>query len=154
MGDQSAVIDDYETSINFLFNMALKKIVFLPYSYIMDRYRWDIFDGSVDSAHYNTHWWELRENIQGIKSPVERSKDHFDPGAKYHIPANVPYIRYFVSHVNLQKHKNCPGILGMNSIKWNSTKFLVNKSGVPVKRFGPKTEPFKAEDDIIALLKE
>merc|ERR1712071_452407 len=71
--DQSAVIDDYETSINFLFNMALKKIVFLPYSYIMDRYRWDIFDGSVDSAHYNTHWWELRENIQGIKSPVQRS---------------------------------------------------------------------------------
>lgn len=54
----------------------------------------------------------------------------------------------------LQKHKNCPGILGMNSIKWNFTKFLVNKSGVPVKRFGPKTEPFKAEDDIIALLKE
>jgi len=64
--DQSAVIDDYETSINFLFNMALKKIVFLPYSYIMDRYRWDIFDGSVDSAHYNTHWWELRYETQVI----------------------------------------------------------------------------------------
>jgi len=54
----------------------------------------------------------------------------------------------------LQKHKNCPGILGMNSIKWNFTKFLVNKSGVPVKRFGPKTEPMKFEDDIVRLLKE
>jgi len=54
----------------------------------------------------------------------------------------------------LQKHKNCPGILGMNSIKWNFTKFLVNKSGVPVKRFGPKTEPLKFEKDVIELLKE
>jgi len=54
----------------------------------------------------------------------------------------------------LQNHKNCPGILGMNSIKWNFTKFLVNKSGVPVKRFAPKDEPFKAESDIVKLLKE
>jgi len=97
--NESAVIDDYETSINFLFSMALEKIVFLPFSYLIDKLRWEIFSGSVDSSEYNTRWWELREKIQGIKSPVERSEDDFDAGAKYHVPANVPYIRYFVSHV-------------------------------------------------------
>jgi len=97
--DESTDIDDYETSINFLFSIALEKIAFLPFSYIMDRLRWDIFDGTLNSSEYNSHWWALRERIQGIKSPVERSEDDFDPGAKYHIPANVPYIRYFVSHV-------------------------------------------------------
>jgi len=97
--DKSAVIDDYETSINFLFSTALEKIVFLPFGYIMDQWRWDVFDGTIDSSEYNSHWWNLRETIQGVKSPVERSENDFDPGAKYHIPANVPYIRYFVSHV-------------------------------------------------------
>ena len=58
--DQSAVIDDYETSINFLFNMALKKIAFLPYSYILDRFRWDTFEDIVDDASFNSLWWELR----------------------------------------------------------------------------------------------
>jgi len=97
--DQSAVIDDYETSINYLFNTALQKIVFLPFGYVMDKWRWDVFDDTIDTTQYNSHWWKLRETIQGIKSPVERSENDFDPGSKYHIPANVPYIRYFVSHV-------------------------------------------------------
>jgi len=97
--DESTVIDDYETSINFLFSMALDKIAFLPFSYIMDRFRWDIFDNTTDSSEYNSHWWQLRETIQGIKSPVERSADDFDAASKFHISANVPYIRYFVSHV-------------------------------------------------------
>lgn len=58
--DSSTVIDDYETSINFQFSMALSKIVFLPFGYIMDKFRWDIFDGTVDAPKYNQHWWKLR----------------------------------------------------------------------------------------------
>ena len=53
-------IDEYEKSINSLFSMALEKIVFLPYAYIMDKYRWDIFDGSIDPSNYNSNWWKLR----------------------------------------------------------------------------------------------
>lgn len=58
--DESTDIDDYETSINFLFSIALEKIAFLPFSYIMDRLRWDIFDGTLNSSEYNSHWWALR----------------------------------------------------------------------------------------------
>jgi peptidyl-dipeptidase A len=58
--DESTPIDDYETSINFLLSMALEKIAFLPFGYLIDKYRWDIFDGTVDESQYNTHWWKLR----------------------------------------------------------------------------------------------
>lgn len=58
--DESIPIDDYETSINFLFSMALNKIAFLPFSYLIDKYRWDIYDVTVDESQYNTHWWRLR----------------------------------------------------------------------------------------------
>ena len=58
--DKEAPIDDYETSINFLFAVALDKIAFLPFAYIMDKYRWSIFDGSIESTNYNSNWWKLR----------------------------------------------------------------------------------------------
>ena len=58
--DESTPIDDYETSINFLLSMALEKIAFLPFGYLIDKYRWDIFDGTVDESQYNTLWWKLR----------------------------------------------------------------------------------------------
>lgn len=56
----SVAIDDYETSINFLLNMALQKVAYLPFSYLIDKYRWDIFDGTIDFSNYNEHWWKLR----------------------------------------------------------------------------------------------
>ncbi|KAG1672337.1 Angiotensin-converting enzyme [Nymphon striatum] len=94
----SAVNDD-ETDINFLMNMALEKIAFLPFAYMMDRYRWDIFKGEIEFKNMNQRWWELREMYQGVSPPVERSENDFDPGAKYHIPNGVPYVRYFVSFI-------------------------------------------------------
>lgn len=44
------------------------------------------------------------------------------------------------------------GILGSN-IKWNFTKFLINKEGKPVKRYAPTTVPKSLEKDILKLLK-
>ena len=61
--DQATQIDDYETSINFLMAIALKKVASLPFAYIIDKYRWAIFDGSVDSSRMNSHWWKLRYTI-------------------------------------------------------------------------------------------
>ncbi|KAI9554639.1 hypothetical protein GHT06_019912 [Daphnia sinensis] len=90
---------DHEATINYLLLTALDKIAFFPFAYIMDKWRWDVFDGSISSADYNCHWWKLREEYQGIRSPVTRAEVDFDPGAKYHIAANVEYIRYFVSFV-------------------------------------------------------
>ncbi|XP_059351358.1 angiotensin-converting enzyme-like [Daphnia carinata] len=105
--DESTPIDDYETSINFLLSMALEKIAFLPFGYLIDKYRWDIFDGTVEPSNYNAHWWKLRREYQGLKSPVERSEENFDAGAKYHVPADVEYLRYFVSKViQFQFHRS------------------------------------------------
>uniref|UniRef100_A0A0P4W2J2 Angiotensin-converting enzyme n=1 Tax=Scylla olivacea TaxID=85551 RepID=A0A0P4W2J2_SCYOL len=100
------VEEDYEVDINFLMNMALDKITFLPFGYLMDLWRWDVFSGRVPFSGWNCLWWRLRYELQGIKPPVMRSEYDFDPGAKYHIGANVPYIRYFVSFVvQFQFHK-------------------------------------------------
>ncbi|NXU79541.1 ACE enzyme, partial [Oreotrochilus melanogaster] len=93
------VMDNDESDINYLMSIALDKIAFLPFGYLMDQWRWKVFDGRVKEEEYNQQWWNLRMKYQGLCPPVPRSEDDFDPGAKFHIPANVPYIRYFVSFV-------------------------------------------------------
>lgn len=86
-------IDEFTTDINYLFTLAMDKLVMLPFSIVMDRWRWDVFRGYVTREDYNCHWHRLMEQYAGIKPPVLRSEDDFDPGAKYHVPANIPYIR-------------------------------------------------------------
>ncbi|KAE8284386.1 Angiotensin-converting enzyme [Larimichthys crocea] len=100
------VESNHESDINFLMNMALDKIAFLPFGYLMDQWRWKVFDGRIPSTEYNKEWWNLRMKYQGLCPPVTRTEDDFDPGAKFHIPANVPYVRYFVSFIiQFQFHK-------------------------------------------------
>ncbi|XP_020136466.2 angiotensin-converting enzyme isoform X1 [Microcebus murinus] len=89
----------YEHDINFLMKMALDKIAFIPFSYLVDQWRWRVFDGSISQENYNQEWWSLRLKYQGLCPPVPRSQGDFDPGAKFHIPSSVPYIRYFVSFI-------------------------------------------------------
>ncbi|XP_041460863.1 angiotensin-converting enzyme-like [Lytechinus variegatus] len=88
---------DEEADLNHLMKVALTKIAFLPFGYLMDQWRWSVFDGTTPPSKYNQEWWKLRLKYQGIIPPNERSEDDFDPAAKYHISAGVPYIRYFVS---------------------------------------------------------
>ncbi|RYF94562.1 MAG: peptidase M2 family protein [Caulobacteraceae bacterium] len=83
----------------FLLKMALDKIAFMPFGLMVDRWRWQVYDGSVKPADYNAAWWKLRTQYQGITPPGPRPANAFDPGAKYHVPANVPYTRYFLAHV-------------------------------------------------------
>ncbi|XP_058794125.1 angiotensin-converting enzyme-like [Phymastichus coffea] len=89
--------DDYESNMNFLMLMALQKVAYLPFAYIVDQWRWRVFsDGVVDMT---TRWWELRLQYQGILPPVPRTERDFDPASKYHVPADLPYSNYFVSVV-------------------------------------------------------
>jgi peptidyl-dipeptidase A len=94
-----AVPKDERGAVNFQMKTALEKIAFLPFGRLMDQWRWDVFSGKVPEDRWNAHWWELRRRFQGVDAPVARSEKDFDPGAKYHIPANVPYARYFLAHV-------------------------------------------------------
>jgi peptidyl-dipeptidase A len=85
--------------IPFLLKMALDKIAFMPFGLMVDRWRWEVFNGELTPATYNSGWWKLRTQYQGITPPGPRPTDAFDPGAKYHVPANVPYTRYFLAHI-------------------------------------------------------
>ena len=85
--------------INLQMRDALEKVAFLPFGKLIDQWRWDVFSGKTAPASYNAAWWELRRKYQGVDAPVARSEADFDPGAKYHIPANVPYTRYFLARI-------------------------------------------------------
>lgn len=88
-----------EGDLGYLMNMALDKIAFLPWGLMIDKWRWQVFNGEVSPDEYNQGWWNLRKEYQGVKAPVARSEVNFDPGAKYHIPGNTPYMRYFLSYI-------------------------------------------------------
>jgi peptidyl-dipeptidase A len=85
--------------INVLLKMALDKVAFLPFGKLIDQWRWDVFSGKTPPAEYNRAWWELRRKYQGVAPPAARSEADFDPGAKYHVPANTPYLRYFLARI-------------------------------------------------------
>lgn len=114
------LINKVETSqqavINEQMRRALDKIAFLPFGKLMDQWRWKVFSGEIKPENYNQAWWDLVEKYQGIAPPVPRSESDFDAGSKYHIAANVPYTRYFLSFVlQFQFHKalcNAAGFTG------------------------------------------
>ena len=80
-------------------SQALDKIAFLPFGLLIDQWRWRVFSGEIKPADYNKAWWDLRTRYQGVDAPVARSEEDFDPGAKYHVPANYPYTRYFLARI-------------------------------------------------------
>ncbi|KAH8393573.1 hypothetical protein KR200_005006 [Drosophila serrata] len=92
-------LDESSYDINYLFTMAIDKVAFLPFALSLDNWRYDVFSGNANKRTMNCHYWNLREKYSGIKPPVLRSEKDFDLGAKYHIPANIPYIKYFFSTV-------------------------------------------------------
>ncbi|HEY7799713.1 MAG TPA: M2 family metallopeptidase [Hyphomonadaceae bacterium] len=92
--------------IGLLMDRALEKISFLPFAIKLDKWRWQVFRGETTPAQYNDAWWALSKQYQGIAPPGPRPADAFDPGAKYHIPGNTPYLRYFLSFIlQFQFHK-------------------------------------------------
>ena len=88
-----------EAVINAQMRMALSKVAFLPFGLMIDRWRWGVFDGSITPDTYNKAWWDLKARYQGVAPATPRGEEFFDPGAKYHVPGNTPYTRYFLSHV-------------------------------------------------------
>jgi peptidyl-dipeptidase A len=88
-----------EAVINRQMKVASEKIAFLPFGKLVDQWRWGVFSGAIPPDRYNEAWWDLRRKYQGVDAPIERTETDFDPGAKYHIPGNTPYTRYFLSFV-------------------------------------------------------
>ena len=103
-----------DNDIGLLLRQALDKIAFLPFGLLVDQWRWRVFAGEIPPEEYNAAWWQLREQYQGIRAPLPRTEEHFDPGAKYHVPANTPYTRYFLAHIlQFQFHRALCEVAGV-----------------------------------------
>ena len=106
-------VPDASGDIALLMKRALGGIAFLPFGLMVDQWRWQVFAGEAGPEGYNELWWQLREKYQGVKAPNERPADAFDPGAKYHVPGNTPYTRYFLAQVlQFQFHRSLCEISG------------------------------------------
>merc|ERR1711874_593024 len=97
--DEDLDVNDEETNINILFDMALERIAFLPFGYLVDKFRWDVYSGVTSKDNMNCHWWKLRNEIQGLAPPTTRTNQQFDAGAKYHVSGDVGYVRYFTAFI-------------------------------------------------------
>uniref|UniRef100_A0A646QF91 Angiotensin-converting enzyme n=1 Tax=Hemiscolopendra marginata TaxID=943146 RepID=A0A646QF91_9MYRI len=113
VGLMDSAPEDKETDINFLLHRALYKVAFLPFGYLMDKWRWGVFQGEIKSDELNKKWWEHRLKYQGVVPPVPRTEEDFDAGGKYHIPANVEYSRYYIAAIlQFQFHKTLCELAG------------------------------------------
>ncbi|MEJ2127260.1 MAG: M2 family metallopeptidase [Woeseiaceae bacterium] len=109
----SSAQDSEQAIINRQMQMALDSIAFLPFGKLIDEWRWAVFAGEVTPENYNQAWWDMRLKYQGIVPPVERTEEDFDPGAKYHVPGNVSYTRYFLARIlQFQFHRALCEIAG------------------------------------------
>ncbi len=106
IGLLDVVAENDKAVVNQQMNVALQKIAFLPFGLVVDKWRWEVFSGRIKPEDYNAGWWRLRQKYQGVSSPTPRGEEFFDAGAKYHVPGNTPYLRYFLAHIlQFQFHK-------------------------------------------------
>jgi peptidyl-dipeptidase A len=123
-------VPEQSADIGFLLNRALEKVAFLPFGYLVDQWRWKVFSGEVGPGDYNKAWWELREKYQAVAPPVPRSEQDFDAGAKYHVPANTPYARYFLAAIlQFQFHRALCREAGFNGPLYQCSIYGNKKAG-------------------------
>ncbi|CAH2056638.1 unnamed protein product, partial [Iphiclides podalirius] len=89
--------DPYEVSMNFLMSMALEKVAYLPFAFMVDQWRWSVFEDGVENM--NARWWQMKLRYQGVIPPLPRTEADFDPGSKYHVIADQEYAKYLLSTV-------------------------------------------------------
>jgi peptidyl-dipeptidase A len=117
---------DASADTGLLLRAALERLAFLPFGLLVDQWRWQVFSGAITPGEYNKGWWDLKLKYQGMAPPSPRGERFFDPGAKYHVPANTPYTRYFLAqilqfqfHRALAKASGCTAPLHRCSIYGN-----------------------------------
>jgi peptidyl-dipeptidase A len=119
-------VPDASADTGLLLRAALERLAFLPFGLLVDQWRWQAFSGTITPSNYNKAWWDLKLKYQGVAPPAARGEEFFDPGAKYHVPANTPYTRYFLAqilqfqfHRALAKASGCTAPLHRCSIYGN-----------------------------------
>jgi peptidyl-dipeptidase A len=128
-------VPDQNADIGFLLQRALDKVAFLPFGYLLDQWRWKVFSGEVGPNDYNKAWWDLRLKYQGVAPPAPRSEQDFDAGAKYHVPANTPYARYFLAAIlQFQFHRALCREAGFNGPLYQCSIYGNKKAGEKLKQ--------------------
>jgi peptidyl-dipeptidase A len=123
-------VPDPSADIGFLLQRSLEKVAFLPFGYLVDQWRWKVFSGEVKPGDYNSAWWTLREKYQGVAPPAPRTEQDFDAGAKYHVPANTPYARYFLAAIlQFQFHRALCREAGFNGPLYQCSIYGNKKAG-------------------------
>lgn len=114
--EQIGLIDklpESNSDLGLLMKRALEGVAFLPFGLMIDQWRWKVFNGEFSEDEYNKGWWQLRNKYQGVKAPIARTENDFDPGAKYHIPGGTPYTRYFLARIlQFQFHRELCEVAG------------------------------------------
>jgi peptidyl-dipeptidase A len=144
-------VPDQSADIGFLLQRSLEKVAFLPFGYLVDQWRWKVFSGEVAPGDYNSAWWALREKYQGVSPPAPRTEQDFDAGAKYHVPANTPYARYFLAAIlQFQFHRALCKEAGFTGPLYQCSIYGNKKAGEKLKQMlamglsKPWTEALKA----------
>lgn len=134
---------------------ALQKISFIPFSYIIDKWRWDVFSGEIKPEQYNDHWWALCKKYQGIKPPMEREETNlFDPGRFFHVAHNTEYLRYFLSHVlQFQFHEALCDAAGHRGPYHNCTIHKSKKAGEKLRYVKTHVSIFVFLSNKVSLIK-
>ncbi|KPI96728.1 Angiotensin-converting enzyme [Papilio xuthus] len=100
--------DPYEVGMNFLMTMALEKVAYLPFAFMVDQWRWSVFEEGVENL--NARWWQMKLRYQGVIPPLKRTEEDFDPGAKYHIISDQ--VRILFPHVSVTASPQCDALIG------------------------------------------
>ncbi|HXD74363.1 MAG TPA: M2 family metallopeptidase [Vicinamibacterales bacterium] len=148
---------DQSRDTGLLMKRALEKIAFLPFGLLIDQWRWKVFSGEVKPADYNKAWWDLRLKYQGVAPPSPRGEDLFDPGAKYHVPDNTPYTRYFLADIlQFQFHRALSKTAGCTSPLHRCSIFESKEAGTKLNTMLSMgtSKPWPEELEVIAGTKQ
>jgi peptidyl-dipeptidase A len=128
-------VPEQSADLGFLLHRSLDKVAFLPFGYLVDQWRWKVFSGEIGPGDYNRGWWELREKYQGVAPLAPRTEQDFDAGAKYHVPGNTPYARYFLAAIlQFQFHRALCREAGFNGPLYQCSIYGNKKAGEKLKQ--------------------
>ncbi|XP_058391462.1 angiotensin-converting enzyme 2 isoform X2 [Diceros bicornis minor] len=87
--------EDSETEINFLLKQALTIVGTLPFTYMLEKWRWMVFNGEIPKDQWMKKWWEMKREIVGVVEPVPHDETYCDPASLFHVANDYSFIRYY-----------------------------------------------------------
>nr|UJP38391.1 angiotensin-converting enzyme 2 [Taphozous melanopogon] len=87
--------EDKETEINFLLKQALNIVGTLPFTYMLEKWRWLVFKGEIPKEQWMKKWWEMKRKLVGVVEPLPHDETYCDPASLFHVANDYSFIRYF-----------------------------------------------------------